>query len=261
MAIQHRLLDDPRMSLESLAQLASRHPAAHIEQNQGAVSEVASASEARASTLSPEEIVRTIDSNGLWMVIKNIEVDGVYKELLDELLDEVEPIVADSEGGMTRREGFIFISAPHATTPSHIDPEHNFLLQVRGLKQMVVGQYPDDATRRLEIEILSGGGHRNIDWTPVAPETFDLEPGDGVYVYPHAPHLVRNGPQPSISLSITWRTPETERVRRTNAVNHRMRRLRLNPSAPGTRPRADAVKAGALQLAAQARQRLRRTTR
>lgn len=261
MAIRHRLLDDPRMDLESLAQLASRHPSQQIEQNEGAVSEVASAADARASALSPDEVVRTIDTNGLWMVIKNIELDATYKGLLDELLDEVEPIVADREGGMRRREGFIFISAPNATTPSHTDPEHNFLLQIRGLKQMVVGQFPDDSTRQLEIENLSSGGHRNIDWTPVSPETFDLQPGDGVYVYPHAPHLVRNGPHPSISLSITWRTPVTERNRRASAVNHWLRRLRFDPAAPGERPRVDASKAEALRLLTQARRIWRRAAR
>ena len=255
MAVRHSLLDDERMELERLAALASRHPAARIEQNQGAISEVAAASEARASNLSPGEIVRTIASNGLWMVIKNIELDAEYKQLLDELLDEVEPIVADGEGGMRQREGFIFLSAPHATTPSHTDPEHNFLLQVRGLKQMVVGEYPDARTRQLEIEQQSRGGHRNIDWKPIAPQTFNLAPGDGVYVPPHAPHLVRNGAEPSISLSITWRTPVTERTARASSVNARLRKLHLNPRAPGERPGVDAAKAEASRVLSRLKRR------
>lgn len=255
MAVQHALLDDPRMELESLAALASRHPAARIEQNQGNIAEIADASEAQASTLPPAEIVRTIDDNGLWMVIKNIELDPEYKRLLDDLLDEVAPVVADHEGGMRQREGFVFLSAPGATTPSHTDPEHNFLLQVRGRKQMVVGQYPDPRTRQLEIEHQSSGGHRNIEWSPVSPRTFDLEPGDGVYVPPHAPHLVRNGPRPSVSLSITWRTPTTERVARASSVNARLRRLHLNPRAPGDRPRVDGVKAGASKALSRVKRR------
>jgi hypothetical protein len=31
-----------------------------------------------------------------------------------------------------------------------------------------------------------------------------MPPGDGVYVYPFAPHWVKNGPEPSVSLSITF---------------------------------------------------------
>jgi cytochrome P450 len=33
--------------------------------------------------------------------------------------------------GMCQREGFIFISSPGAVTPFHLDPEHNFLLQIK----------------------------------------------------------------------------------------------------------------------------------
>ncbi|MEO5710356.1 MAG: cupin domain-containing protein [Nocardioidaceae bacterium] len=253
--MRHHLLNDARLELEHLARLAERHPGELIEQNDGGIAEVASAGDARVSALPPAEIVRTIDSNGLWMVLKNIERDPEYKRLLDVLLDEVAPIVASNEGGMMQREGFIFLSAPHATTPSHTDPEHNFLLQIRGVKEMVVGEFPDRRTRQLEIENQSSGGHRNVDWTPVRPQTFRLEPGDGVYVPPHAPHLVRNGSQPSISLSITFRTPLTERTARASSVNARLRRLHLDPKAPGERPRVDRAKAGASRALGRFRRR------
>ena len=32
------------------------------------------------------------------------------------------------------REAFIFISSPNTVTPYHMDPEYNFLLQIRGTK-------------------------------------------------------------------------------------------------------------------------------
>jgi len=34
------------------------------------------------------------------------------------------------------QQAFIFVSSPEAVTPLHMDPEHNFLLQVRGLKTL-----------------------------------------------------------------------------------------------------------------------------
>ncbi|UJA19970.1 transcriptional regulator [Thermoleophilia bacterium SCSIO 60948] len=255
MAVRHSLLDDPRMSLDSLGELADRHPSERIEQNRGAISEVAAADAAERSDLSPGEIARTIETNGLWMVIKNIELDPRYKALLDELLDEVEPIVAGAEGGMKQREGFIFLSAPNATTPSHTDPEHNFLLQVRGLKHMVVGKFPDERTRQLEIENKSSGGHRNIDWKPVDPIDYEMSPGDGVYVPPHEPHLVRNGPEASVSLSITFRTPATERVARASSINARLRRMHLSPKPPGERPQVDRMKAEASRVLGRLRNR------
>ena len=244
--VQHDLIDHPLLSLDALGDLAETLPADEVEHNVGDVPDIVTGGEGvERSDLSPGEIARTIETNGLWMVLKRIESVPAYKQLLDETLDEVEPFVADREGGMTQREGFVFLSAPGSTTPSHTDPEHNILLQVRGWKEMTVGDFPDERTRQLEIEDHTSGGHRNIDWKPVDPELFRLEPGDAVYVPPHAPHMVKNGDTGSVSLSITWRTPEIERVARVSSVNARMRKLGLSPKAPGSRPGADKLKASA----------------
>lgn len=189
------------------------------------------------------EIARTIDSNDCWMVLKNIERDPEYKRLLDESLDQVAPHVRDSEGGMTKREGFVFLSAPGSMTPSHTDPEHNFLLQVRGTKQISVGRFPDARTEQLVLEQAVSGAHRNIDWEPHEARAFDLSPGDGVYVPPHAPHWVQNGGEVSVSLSITFATAAVEDRRRIHSINARLRRLGLSPAPPGRRPGADRGKA------------------
>ena len=188
-------------------------------------------------------IARGIESNGCWMVLKNIELDPEYKRLLDESLDEVTPYVRDRAGGMTEREGFIFLSAPGSVTPSHTDPEHNFLLQVRGTKQMNVGGFPDAATEQLVLEDAVAGGHRNVDWEPQDPVAFDLEPADGVYVHPHAPHWVQDGEEVSVSLSVTFATPTSEATRRVHSINSRLRRLGLSPTPPGRRPHLDRFKA------------------
>ena len=188
------------------------------------------------------DIARGIETNGCWMVLKNIEEDPEYKRLLDESLDEVTPHV-QRDGGMREREGFIFLSAPGSMTPSHTDPEHNFLLQVRGTKQMNVGSFPDAQTEQMVLEGVTGGAHRNVEWEPQDPIAFDLNPGDGVYVQPHAPHWVQNGPEVSVSLSVTFSTPMSEDKRRVHSINARLRRLGLSPSPPGRNPRADRRKA------------------
>ena len=193
------------------------------------------------------EIARKIDTNGCWMVLKKIEADFEYKRLLDECLDEVAPYVRGRDGGMTEREGFIFLSAPGSMTPSHTDPEHNFLLQVRGMKQMNVGRFPDTETEQLALEQALGGGHRNVDWEPADPIAFDLTPGDGVYVHPHAPHWVQNGDEVSVSLSITFATPASQETRQVHSMNARLRRLGLSPTPPGRRPRLDRGKAAGLK--------------
>ena len=248
-AVRHKLTDHPLLTLERIARLADALPLERVEHNVGAVPAVLPGGEAPRADLSPGEIARTIETNGNWMVLKNIENDPEYRALLNETLDEVAPLVAGREGGMREREGFIFLSAPDSVTPAHVDPEHNFLLQVRGTKTMVVGGFPDPETEQRELERISRGGHRNVESMFEHPQEFPLEPGDGVYVPVNAPHLVRNGPTASVSLSITWRTPRTAVLERAHVANAGLRALGLSPTAPGRRPRADKVKAGVARTA------------
>jgi hypothetical protein len=243
LAVSHSLTDHELLSVESIAQLAERLPEDRVEHNYANLPTVVAPDAVERSDEPVGEIARKIDSNGCWMVLKNIELDPAYKRLLDESLDEVAPLVSDREGGMAMREGFIFLSAPGSVTPSHTDPEHNFLLQVRGTKQIHVGRFPDPATEQLALEDALGGGHRNVDWEPVEAETFDLGPADGVYVYPHAPHWVQNGEAVSVSLSITFATATSQRRLRVHSLNARLRRLGISPRPPGQRPGVDRAKA------------------
>jgi ribosomal protein L16 Arg81 hydroxylase len=178
------------------------------------------------------------------MVIKRINDDKPYRELLEQSLDEVVPHVAYKEGGYTRQEAFIFLSAPNSITPTHLDPEHNLLLQIRGTKEMTIGSYPSADAEHREVERYFGGGHRNLEELPADSTTYDMHPGDGVYVPIYAPHVVHNGPAVSISFSITFYTEASERDQSVYSVNARLRKLGLSPKDPGINPRADRIKAG-----------------
>ena len=242
LGIGHTLVDHPLLTVDALADLADALPAVSVEHNVGDVPTIL-VGDAPTVDLPPGAIARGIETNGCWMVLKNIEQHPAYRELLYATLDEVVPLVDSQEGRMQDREGFVFLSAPGSVTPSHVDPEHNFLLQVRGTKDMNVGEFPDAETQQLDLERFHGGGHRNIDHLPAKSQTFTLVPGDGVYVPPNAPHWVQNGDAVAVSLSITWRTPVTDRVARVHGMNARLRRLHLSPSAPGQGSVRDRAKA------------------
>src|SRR3546814_15023992 len=57
------------------------------------------------------ETIRTIESNGSWAVLKNIENVAAYRALLMDLLGELEPVVIPRTGAMLTPPGFIFISS------------------------------------------------------------------------------------------------------------------------------------------------------
>jgi hypothetical protein len=239
--VSHNLGDHPLLSVEAVATLADQLPEDNIEHNRGDVDAVVADGVVDVLDDTPGEIARHIDTNGCWMVLKNIEQVQAYHELLDTLLDEVNPLVEGREGGMNLREGYIFLSAANSTTPAHTDHEHNFLLQIRGSKQMNLGRFKDPKVEQLQVEKMFAG-QRNMDRLPDEPTAYELKPGDGVYVPPNAPHWVNNGPEVSVSLSITFRTPVTERGAVVHSMNRRLRKLKLSPRPPGEHVAIDKAK-------------------
>lgn len=240
-AVRHRLTDHPLLTVEAIAQLAERLPEDRIEHNLGNLPLVVGRADAPRTSLPPGEIARGIETNGCWMVLKNIEADAQYVALLDATLDEVAAQI-DGEGAMGLREGFIFLSAPGSVTPAHLDPEHNLLLQVRGEKTINVGRFPDSDTEQLELERYYAGGGRNIEWLPAEPQTFSMQPGDGVYAPVHAPHWVTVPDNVAVSLSITFRTRATDDAVILHRINGGLRRLRFSPAPIGAHPFSDRAK-------------------
>jgi hypothetical protein len=241
LAIRHALADHPLLSLEAIAELSDSLPLRAIERHHADQPLVVPGG-APELTGPPSETVRGIETNRCWMVLWNIEQSPQYKALLDACLDEAEEPLGGRGGGMLRRQAFLFLSAPKAVTPVHFDPEHNFLAQIRGTKEISVGRFPDPADMQRELDRYHDGGHRNLDRIPPAEATLNMAPGDGVYVYPWAPHWVQNGPEVATSLSITFRTKESLRAERTHWLNARLRRLGRKPRPAGASPATDRVK-------------------
>ncbi len=234
--LSHHLPDHPLLSIEALAQLGEGLPPSDVEYNPGDVPIGILPEDIPSNGLSIGETIRTIDSNGSWAVLKNIENVAAYRALLMDLLAELEPVVTPRTGAMLTPQGFIFISSPGSITPFHFDPEHNILLQLRGTKVMNVWPSGDErfADRR-EHERYHTGGHRNLPWQDAyrnGAQQVPLAPGDAVLMPVMAPHFVANGDAPSISLSITWRSEWSYREAEAHAANAALRRMGLDPAMP-----------------------------
>ena len=158
---------------------------------------------------------------------------------------------------MQKLQGFIFITSPDGVTPYHFDPEHNILLQVRGTKVMT--QFPAGDPRFAPDEVhetYHTGGGRELKWRDDllagGPE-FPLAPGEALFVPVMAPHFVRNGPAPSVSLSITWRSDWSFAEADARAFNGVLRRMGLAPARPGRWPARNRAKALVWRVYAKAR--------
>jgi cupin superfamily protein len=166
--------------------------------------------------------------------------------LLDRCLDEVQLFSEPIDPGMFRREGFIFISSPHSITPFHMDPEYNFLLQVRGKKQISIWDGRDRSVlSEITLERYFSDAEKQIVFKEEFQQKasiFELTPGAGLHFPVVAPHWVRNGDDVSISFSITFRTPASERQRIVYCANASLRKRGLNPKPHGASAFRDLAK-------------------
>jgi hypothetical protein len=80
-----------------------------------------------------------------------------------------------------------------------------------------------------------------------------LRPGLGLHFPVTAPHWVRNGVEPSVSFSITFRTTVSERRGEVYNFNRRLRRLGLRPAPFGHSAARDSAKSLAFRALSRAR--------
>jgi oxalate decarboxylase/phosphoglucose isomerase-like protein (cupin superfamily) len=162
---------------------------------------------------------------------------------------------------MLKMEAFIFISSPGAVTPFHFDPEHNILLQLRGNKTMTVFPADDEAVvSGASHEAFHAGGHRNLPWQDelaAKGRAFALSPGEAIYVPVKAPHWVKNGPEVSISFSITWRSEWSYQEADARALNRLLRRTGIDPAPPKRFPARNLAKSVAYRAVAKAARALK----
>ncbi|WP_336980344.1 transcriptional regulator [Altererythrobacter fulvus] len=244
--LRHNLPDNPLLALDALAALGESLPESSVEYNRGDLP-IGIEDKPGATGLTIGDTIRRIHETNSWAVLKNIEQNPAYAELLGALLAELKPSIEAKTGRMMKTQGFIFVSSPNAVTPYHFDPEHNILMQLVGTKTMV--QFPagnaDYAPDQVH-ENYHTGGARELRWADALAAggmEFHLEPSEAMFVPVMAPHWVKVGPTPSISLSITWRSEWSYEEADARAFNSLLRRIGLKPHAPGRWPRRNTAKA------------------
>ncbi len=233
---RHALADHPLLTLDALAALGETLGNGSVEYNRSDIAVGTLPDGAPSNGLGIADTIRRIAANKSWAVLKNIEAVPAYAALLTDLLGELAATVAPRTGPMLTLQGFIFVSSPHSVTPFHFDPEHNILMQMVGTKTMFA--YPAADTRfapQAEHERYHTGGHRGLPWDPAfTGQGYEaaLGPGDAVLMPVMAPHYVKNGPDPSISLSITWRSQWSYREAEAHAANRWLRERGFAPAMP-----------------------------
>lgn len=261
--LRHNLARLPAFELPQLLELSRQLPADCVEYNTGTLEPGQDPTRTPRNGLSVDETIQQIEHCRSWLVLKHVERDPVYKALLDACLDEVYPYASRKLGGFHHRSAFIFVTSPGMVTPFHFDPEHNFLLQIRGEKTM----HQFDRNNRIilpepaiEDKYVDTNSHRNQlfrdEFQPWA-DTFVLKAGDGLFVPVNSPHWVQNGKEVSVSFSITFHSEESDRIARLYKLNGMLRRrFGFDPAPVGSKPHLDALKTGGIKAARQVKRLL-----
>ena len=243
--LKHGLADSLLFTLPRLIELAKSMPRDSIEYNSGKVAVGVKPEDIPKIDMPAEAVIKSIETANAWMVIKRVEQDPAYKALLEQFVREANEAAGRKPSNYSDLEGFIFVSSAKATTPFHIDMEENILIQIKGDKFV---RTFDNADRSLvseqEME-YSPAGHRNRHYE----ERFEkratvhhLKPGDAVHMPYTVPHWVNTGNSYSISMAMTWKTPEVVRMNKIRFMNGSLRDYGLPQRAPGAAPMWDAAK-------------------
>lgn len=250
--ISHNLTDHRLFTLDALVALSQELPADRVEYNAGDVPVTQDPNRTPQNGLSIAETIERIENCRSWMVLKNVEKHPEYKELLEACLEEVRPFAELASQGMTHQQGFIFISSPGSMTPFHIDPENNFLLQIQGTKEVwMFDQNDREVISEIQIEEFFAGAHRNMTFDESfrgRGARFDLIAGEGLHFPVVAPHYVHNGPEVSVSFSVTFQTQDSADRQSLHRFNRQLRRLGVKPSDVGQNLSADSRKLSFLRM-------------
>ena len=235
-SMRHTLVNCELLSLPRLIMLAKELPTRSVEYNCADIPLNQDYLRTPKNGLTIEETMAAIESCASWMVLKNVEYSAPYRDLLARCLAQVDPITAPAFPGMCSQEAYIFVSSPNSVTPYHFDPEHNFLLQIRGQKTVAVYDRTDRTiVTEQQLEAMASGAHRNLPFKEefhAREQLFHLTPGNGVHIPTLAPHWVKNGTEVSISFSITFRSHPSLRQSALYRANGRLRKLGLSPRPP-----------------------------
>lgn len=247
---EHGLKGNPLFELDSLVELSKRLPA-HPDfayWSNGRVSINDPWEKGMSERYSLQDTIRGIADNNSIVIMKHTEQDPVIGPVLQEILSKfVEYSGAQMRDDVIVGESLILVSSPNRITPYHFDAELNYLVQVTGDKTFHV--FDHTKAQQVTDEELEGyfsgapSAARYGEAKQAHATVYDLKAGQGIHIPVTAPHWVQNGDNISVALSINYELKSVAQRAKSYWLNHRLRKLGINPSSPGRSAMLDGMKA------------------
>lgn len=257
--LNHRLADHPALDLENIAKVILELPIEKVMFSKGLNDlrvNFDSALTEDTKKLDLNEIIETIRNSNSYIAARNLELHPSFKGLYDDIMNDVEVFMKANKTGTKAHEPmlWLFIASPGAVTPFHFDRFTNFIMQIRGSKELAV--FPpgkEEVVKACDVEAY-------LDWRGQTPEwkdemdvyanKFNFKKGEAVHIPYTSGHYVKNGMDDiSITLSIFYHTDETLIWSKAMRFNHRMRSFGLSPKPVGKSANLDGMKASMFPVA------------
>jgi hypothetical protein len=239
----HPLFQLPRL-LELAREMAAQRPADIYYDSK--VTDIGSRWGTSRAEFPVDETIQRLESTGAWIDLKAAERSAPYAAALNRCISDLLQVGGRQlERQMRRKEMAIFLTSPNRISTYHIDSECNFLLQLRGEKNISI--FPKDDREVLPEEEIERSWAADTNAAIYKPhlqsraDVFRLKPGIGVHIPVNAPHWVQNDNNISISVAILhhyW----GRHYRDLYAANYCLRKLRISPTPPFKSPLLDSVK-------------------
>lgn len=227
--IEHDLVGEPLLSLVQIGQAAAMLPEGAVE---GTDWDGPGAIPSPLDSASAQKAIENVAFCPTWLIIRHLELLDPYRQLMFAVLEQVRHLPNYAAIEFLRPACFVFVSSAGVCVPPHVDPEHNFLLQIQGSKTVWGHRRAEGGMSLRELRAFYADEFGFRLPTTRAREAAlircDLEPGGGVYIPVAAPHRVTNHSPVCVSFSVTFRTAEFER-----------RRLAYLPETPAPADRVD----------------------
>lgn len=199
-----------------------------------------------------EEVFDSVENSGAWIALLRVNEDPEYNVLLEECLAEVKKLSGrEIDDDKKTQEADIYITSPGRVTMYHVDPICNFLMQVRGEKEIHIFDRNDrevlpeeDLERYWTLKDYAATYPPELEHRA---EVFTLHPGTGVHIPLNNPHWLKNGNSISVSLSINYQYKDKRR-KNVYQANYYLRKMGLKPRPLGSSEFVDYMKVSAVTV-------------
>lgn len=251
--LNHKIAESPALTMENLTNVILELPQENVMFSKE-LSNLSTNFEAvlvdGKKNLDLKEVVETLRTSNSYIAVRSPELHPSFHELYKDIVKDVEAFMkANNTGDKAIVPSlWLFIASPGAVTPFHFDRFSNFIMQIRGSKELAV--FPpgvEEVISAKDTEAYIDWGNQTPKWRDeldIYAHKFNFKAGEAVHIPFTSGHYVKNGNEDiSITLSIFYHTNETLEWTKAMRLNNRMRNFGLAPSPVREFKRKDKLKA------------------